>query len=333
MRGGSYGHYWFKQSKRTSWWSTVEEPSSRDTVLVEAAGTRTAKREDIYFGVHPSKVRKSATDGTKIVDIAAVNCLYADIDAKEFEDDKYQAAEHIKQLNPSPSIIVDSGGGYHCYWLLKEPFILSSTFISEAVQSVQSRWVVYVGGDPAVHDLARILRLPETLNYKYNPPRPVKQVYTNFQRTYTLEELETYLPEAEHRGDEVEFKTPAVASPNRLTLQEIVDHAQASTGRGSVGAGTKFKMLWQGMDEGYESASEADLALCCILAFWTGGDYHKIDVLFRASKRMRMKWDREDYRQDTILKALGQVTEHYHCLLYTSPSPRDATLSRMPSSA
>jgi len=27
---------------------------------------------------------------------------------------------------------------------------------------------------------------------------------------------------------------------------------------------------------------------------------------------MRSKWDREDYRQDTILKALGQVTEHYH---------------------
>ena len=24
---------------------------------------------------------------------------------------------------------------------------------------------------------------------------------------------------------------------------------------------------------------------------------------------------------------------HYRCLLYTSPSPRDATLSRMPSSA
>ena len=29
----------------------------------------------------------------------------------------------------------------------------------------------------------------------------------------------------------------------------------------------------------------------------------------------------------------GQVEISYHCLLYTSPSPRDATLSRMPSSA
>ena len=34
------------------------------------------------------------------------------------------------------------------------------------------------------------------------------------------------------------------------------------------------------------------------------------------------------------LQALGdQATLRYSCLLYTSPSPRDATLSRMPSSA
>ena len=30
---------------------------------------------------------------------------------------------------------------------------------------------------------------------------------------------------------------------------------------------------------------------------------------------------------------VGSVTQCYACLLYTSPSPRDATLSRMPSSA
>ena len=43
------------------------------------------------------------------------------------------------------------------------------------------------------------------------------------------------------------------------------------------------------------------------------------------------------YDEDKILKELseyinGTYKSHY-CLLYTSPSPRDATLSRMPSSA
>ena len=32
-------------------------------------------------------------------------------------------------------------------------------------------------------------------------------------------------------------------------------------------------------------------------------------------------------------KAVAQLQQDHGCLLYTSPSPRDATLSRMPSSA
>ena len=35
----------------------------------------------------------------------------------------------------------------------------------------------------------------------------------------------------------------------------------------------------------------------------------------------------------TILVAVNAANEVWICLLYTSPSPRDATLSRMPSSA
>ena len=35
----------------------------------------------------------------------------------------------------------------------------------------------------------------------------------------------------------------------------------------------------------------------------------------------------------TLIRALGTIERRGYCLLYTSPSPRDATLSRMPSSA
>ena len=76
--------------------------------------------------------------------------------------------------------------------------------------------------------------------------------------------------------------------------------------------GDKFEALfdrgdWQGT---YPSQSEADLALCCVLAFWTR-DADQIDRLFRSSKLMRPKWDREKQRTDTINKALTLVTEHY----------------------
>src|SRR5258708_38996411 len=38
--------------------------------------------------------------------------------------------------------------------------------------------------------------------------------------------------------------------------------------------GATFRALWQGNTSGYTSPSEAELGLCNLLAFWTGGDSH-----------------------------------------------------------
>jgi RecA-family ATPase len=75
--------------------------------------------------------------------------------------------------------------------------------------------------------------------------------------------------------------------------------------------GARFSRLWNGNTEGYGSHSEADLALCGMLAFWTGGDATTIDSLFRQSGLYRKKWDRDDYRNRTITEALSGKTEIY----------------------
>jgi putative DNA primase/helicase len=76
--------------------------------------------------------------------------------------------------------------------------------------------------------------------------------------------------------------------------------------------GAKFARLWQGDASGYESHSNADLALCGILAFWTGGDAAQIERLFSQSGLCRLKWTRRpDYRDRTITKALNGKTEFY----------------------
>jgi hypothetical protein len=70
--------------------------------------------------------------------------------------------------------------------------------------------------------------------------------------------------------------------------------------------GAKFERLWNGQWKGdYPSQSEADLALCCQLAFWTGKDRARMDSLFRGSGMMREKWLRPDYREGTISKAIA----------------------------
>ena len=55
--------------------------------------------------------------------------------------------------------------------------------------------------------------------------------------------------------------------------------------------GGGFQALWRGDWTGYPSQSEADLALCSMLAFWTGDDANRMDRLFRQSGLMREKWD------------------------------------------
>lgn len=67
-----------------------------------------------------------------------------------------------------------------------------------------------------------------------------------------------------------------------------------------------FIKLYQNGDisEYNDDKSRADLALCTIIASYTR-DEEIIDGIFRSSKLMREKWDREDYRIPTIKKALA----------------------------
>lgn len=55
--------------------------------------------------------------------------------------------------------------------------------------------------------------------------------------------------------------------------------------------GSRFASLWAGGVDAYASHSEADLALCGMLAFWCGPDAERIDRLFRRSGLYRPKWD------------------------------------------
>jgi primase-polymerase (primpol)-like protein len=72
--------------------------------------------------------------------------------------------------------------------------------------------------------------------------------------------------------------------------------------------GGKFVALfWRGDVSGYRSPSEADQALANLLAFWTAGDGARVDRLFRRSGLMRAKWERSDYRERTIAKAIGST--------------------------
>ncbi len=75
----------------------------------------------------------------------------------------------------------------------------------------------------------------------------------------------------------------------------------------------KFEMLYERGDaSGYGSHSEADMALCNILAFYCQGDAETIDRLYRKSALYRDKWERDDYREMTIEKAIALCKGNFY---------------------
>lgn len=74
----------------------------------------------------------------------------------------------------------------------------------------------------------------------------------------------------------------------------------------------KFRALFNGEISAYQNDhSSADLALCNFLAFWTNKDAAQMDRVFRRSGLFREKWEREDYRNNTIQSAIEHCTDTY----------------------
>lgn len=94
-----------------------------------------------------------------------------------------------------------------------------------------------------------------------------------------------------------------------MTADAVIERAKRSR------QGAKFSALYGGDTSGYESPSEADMALCNMLAFWCQGDMQLMDEIFRSSGLMREKWDRKQsgttYGAITLQKAVDELSVRY----------------------
>jgi len=107
---------------------------------------------------------------------------------------------------------------------------------------------------------------------------------------------------------------PSSARPARLKVR-VPTPADASVEELLMVAyraknGAAIRRLMEGDTSGYGSASEAELALCSSLAFYFPAA-DRLDQAFRLSKLVRDKWDRDDYRERTIQKALDGLGATY----------------------
>jgi hypothetical protein len=140
--------------------------------------------ESVYFGC---STRKGGGDKEHCEETPA---LWADIDFKTIPEE--EAWRLVQQFPIPPSVIIASGGGLHVYWLLTRPVPASDPGIEPILRGLARA----LRGDSSAAELARVMRLPGGLNWKYTPARPCRVLEADWARRYTLADFEMFRDES-----------------------------------------------------------------------------------------------------------------------------------------
>lgn len=145
---------------------------------IECAMRLDAEGRDSYFATSTFQNPSSR----KAENVRSVKTMKLDLDVSIDSDKKYATqAEALadlkrfcKAVNLPRPVVVNSGGGLHIYWPLSVALTPGEAKqVSEKLKSLCS--MHGLRADPCVtSDLARILRVPDTKNYKQDVPREVK---------------------------------------------------------------------------------------------------------------------------------------------------------------
>lgn len=129
-------------------------------------------------------------------DVLSIPAAWVDLDGKDFPGGKDEALQALGRLpvELQPSIVLDSGHGIHGYWLFREPVVVAdSPEVVEQVESTLRGLAQHLGGDPAVADIARIMRLPGYMNVKDREhPVHCELIELDVERRFGLEDLAAF---------------------------------------------------------------------------------------------------------------------------------------------
>ncbi len=193
-KGGGVSYYW--HAKRSAWFEAGAPPDL-------------PADDDVYFGVNLVGEARAPNQRSTKATITHLAALIAEFDAKDFDGSLQQTRRHVETLPIPPSAAVMSGGGIHAYWPLIWPVPVNDETRDGLVRT-QRCWVKYVGGDGGAKDIARVLRVPGTLNAKYSPPRLVELLWLDrdyFLLDCLVQRLDTFAP------SETAGTSPTVPAP------------------------------------------------------------------------------------------------------------------------
>ncbi|MCB9451457.1 MAG: DUF927 domain-containing protein [Anaerolineaceae bacterium] len=140
------------------------------------------------YGVYFAPCLRKTKQG-KAASAALVPTLWVDIDCDGDAHQRNEELQKLRDFDPAPSFILDSGGGWHGYWLLNQPFQLQQDSDRQKIAGILHGLFAALGGDPEyVKTVAGIMRLPDSVNTK--PERGgvvVTVIESHPERCYPLE--------------------------------------------------------------------------------------------------------------------------------------------------
>lgn len=138
-------------------------------------------------------------------DCVAIPALWLDIDiagpnhaAANLPPTMLEAFKVLAMFAMTPSIVVNTGGGLQAYWLLDGE--LYRTDAQQVLVEWGATWAA-IGARLGYHidnvfDIARVMRLPGTMNRKSTPARLVEVTRWSPERRYSIADIEPYMIEA-----------------------------------------------------------------------------------------------------------------------------------------
>jgi putative DNA primase/helicase len=265
---------------------------------VEAAYHACQQGLDVYFGVNPRIGKAGAKEN-----VHWLGSFHAEVDygqdghKKKPEYQSYNdALAAIRSFEFPPTLIVHSGGGFHCYWVLNTPANVSEIGL-KALENVNRAILTKIKADGGTHNINRILRVPGTFNFKIpGNPRSVDTI-DDSGPTY---DLNTFTPFMDFQPKSKSKKS----SPSTVPVSS--GSPQWESKISSLPISAKIKSLITGGNDGsYPSRSEADQAVITALVN-KGMDLTAIKAIFenyRIGDKYREHSSPDDYLRHNIEKA------------------------------
>jgi hypothetical protein len=167
--------------------------ASRDADAIETFVTKhNEPTRGSYFC--PSVLRSDAKGRSKEV-VQFLTGIHCDIDFKTVDKTPAEIRRAIDQTALPASVIVESGGGLHCYWLFREGLEATEDNVARA-ESLMHALADHLAGDHAVAHSAALMRLPGTWNNKRETPILTRILESRPAARYELEDLEEWLADA-----------------------------------------------------------------------------------------------------------------------------------------